>query len=41
MAQYGKEATVTVGAGGVVVMPSLSGWNVGTLFFDTTGEETK
>ena len=41
LAQYGKEATVSVGAGGIVLMPSLSGWNVGTLFFEQTGEKTK
>ena len=41
LAQYGKEATVSVGTGGIVLMPSLSGWNVGTLFFEQTGEKTK
>ncbi|MBR4770343.1 MAG: hypothetical protein IK090_05380 [Clostridia bacterium] len=41
LAQYGKEATVSVGTGGIVLMPSLSGWNVGTLFFEQTGEKTQ
>jgi len=41
MAQYGKETDLTVGEGGLVTMPSLSGWSVGTLFFKQTGEKGK
>lgn len=34
MTQYGRQAEITVEEGGIVRMPSLAPWNVGTLFFD-------
>jgi len=33
MSQYGKKEALTVGDGGIIKMPSLSAWNVATVFF--------
>ncbi len=34
MSQYGEEKTLTVGKDGIINMPSLDAWTVGTVFFD-------
>ncbi len=34
MTQYGRTAELTVGKDGVLAMPSLSAWSVGTVFFE-------
>ena len=34
MTQYGKKEELTVGEGGLLKMPSLNAWNVGTVFFE-------